>query len=1041
MRLKPHHLPLILCFLTLPAIAAPRNVLVLDADKGSTAIILAEKPTSAAQFAAAELIYHLEKITGEQLPITNEPAAVTAPVKIAVGDTAIARSLGFPTDKLAPWEFLVAEKNGTIVLAGGDAPIFEKAGYKDLQYAFNAKPNGTCRAVYEFLEGFCGVHWYLPSEAGMVFPQTRKLVVKMDRPVRRTTDFRSTSYYPYQVNSKMYCQPATPELTGENVPDSDMEKWRKGLWSIPAMSTDMLPVAEVQRWLLRNKVGGEPYGPNHSFGNWLEKYGLEHPEWFSYKSKERIQEILAKGSKAAFNEFHQSGEPCFTAPGFYEQELTEARDFLDQADKRGRFFSIVPNDNYVWCQCDTCKPLYNRPVVDAPVWGGASGKGSFYVWDLCNRIARDLRKTHPNGWVGGIAYHDYMVPPRDFTLEPNVAVTICTYLGNWTPALRDTAAGLVKAWRDDAKCQWIGLWEYFCYSAMSQYQPMFPKVAPRLLGEDVKRMHKLGVCAEFIEAEDIYKFKDKPELGWAVVSNPIWLYLNTWTRFKVWDDTSRDVNKLLTDHYKLFYGPAAKPIQQFFDRIENRLTDMSLRGPKTFNDLSTSRQVADWEYLFPAEVMKELRGYADEATRLATAEPFKTRVTWVREGFLVPQEHAFARYIAQKTLRPAQKPRQAVCYRLASAPAIDGDGSDEAWKALPVYYLGNWRSGSRPKAETTFRLGYDDKFLYVLARCDDPNPAKLRAQATTRDGDVYADDCIEVHVTFDRNKSQRYQIIVNSKNVVQDLEYFLNEGGADIADSGWDCKGLVTGAKVDDKGFAIEMSIPLTSLGGAAKPGSLFYANLAREKYSASTERGQADEMQSWCATQNGFSDGKYFGRVLMSEGDGYSRFFSAQTAPPGTVLYKVNAENPWVNTPEAIKAVGNMDATQFLMKCPDVGPKGRTYGGFGVKPAQPLDVTAWPALEICFSKPNPNLMLEAIFSYTAEDGKDYSNYFIFSTFGEVNNAPVVFSAPFKEAHEREKAAPKTIKSITIYGVVEGEKTPLDCDYSINWVRVCKNRF
>jgi len=568
-----------------------RDVLVAEAGKGATVIVLAEKPTSSAQYAALELQYHLQRITGEQGPVASEPTVPAARVKLAVGNTALGKALGFPVDRLEPWEFLVAERNGTIVLAGGDDPSTEKADRDALGLVFNGKPNGTCRAVYEFLEQSCGVHWYLPSEAGMVFPQTKKLVARMGPPIRRRSDFRSTSFYPYQVNGRMFCQPDTPELAGGNAPDSDMEKWRRNLWTIPVATKDMLSVVEVQRWLLRNKVGGEPYGPNHSFSHWLAKYGREHPEWFSYKSKERIEEILALGPDKVSNAFHETGEPCFTAPGFVEQELAEAREYLDQRATRGRFFSIVPNDNFVWCQCPTCKPLYDKPVVDCPLWGGATGRASSYVWDFANRVAREIRQTHPDGWVGGIAYHDYMPPPKDFALEPNVAVTICTYLGNWTPALRDTAYGLVGAWRDQAKCQWIGLWEYFCYCAMSAYQPMFPKVCPRLLGEDVKRMHKLGVQAEFIESEDTYRFQDAPDRGWAVWSNPIWLYLNVWIRFKLWDDTTRDVNQLLGDHYRLFYGPAAKPVQRFFNRIEARVTDLSLRGPKTFNDLSTNRQI------------------------------------------------------------------------------------------------------------------------------------------------------------------------------------------------------------------------------------------------------------------------------------------------------------------------------------------------------------------------------------------------------------------------------------------------------------------
>lgn len=1015
--------------------AAPRDVLVMEVGKGSTAIVLPEKPTCAAQFAALDLQAHLEKITGEKPPIVNEPATVTAPVRIAVGNTALAKAAGFPVDALKPWEFLVAEKDGTIVLAGGDDAATEAVkDTKALGLVFNGKPNGTCRAVYEFLEECCGVHWYLPSEIGMVYPQTKRLTAKMDVPIRRHSDFRSTSFYPYQFNKNMFCQPDTPEVA--DAPDSDMEKWRRGIWSIPMMSADALPVAEVQLWLLRNKVGGEPYGPNHSFSNWLEKYGREHPEWFSYQSKERVEEILAKPARQAADEFQMTGDPCLTHPGVLAQNVANADEYFEKPNGSwGNFWNIVPNDNYVWCQCVNCKPLYGKPVVETPLWGGATGNASFYLWDFTNKVAREIRKTHPNAWVAGLGYHDYMPPPKDFTLEPNVAVSICTYQGNWTQALRETAYGVIKAWRDQAKCQWIGVWEYFCYSSMSQYQPMFPKVSPKLQGEDVKRLYKMGVLAEFDECEDWYKFKDAPERGWAVWTNPIWLYLNVWTRFKVQDDTSRDVPKMLDDHYRLFYGPAAKPVQQFFELCEARITDPNLRGPKTFNDLGGNRNVNDWEYLFPPEIMKQLRAHADEATRLATAEPFRTRVTWVRDGFLVPQERAAERYWQLKSMRPAQKPREGVCYRMAAAPAVDGDGGEAAWKALPPYYLNDWRSGKKPKAATWFKIGYDDANLYVLARCEDPDVAKLKALSKLRDDAVYADDCVEIHLTFDPVRSQRHQVIVNSKGVVQDLKHTLNEGGADVPDQSWDCAGVVTGAKVDEKGWTVEVAIPLSSIGGKVADGSAFAANVAREKYSGGDGE-NAEELQAWSATQNGFDDGKYFGRLAMSDGDIAATWFNEQSAAPRAVLLKVDKDNPWTVAPDAMAMVPAQDCVRYVMKAPKVDEKGRIYAGFSIKLDPPIDPGKIKAIEMAYTKPSPDVMLELIYNYTAADGKDYSNYWLPSQYGEGSAVPRVFAGRLDEANEATKPAPVKVNSLTVYAVMEGAKTPAETEFSVQWIRV-----
>ena len=53
--------------------------------KPASAIVLADTPTRAAQFAAAELQYHVEKITGAALPIMTNPAGATG-VCVFVGE-------------------------------------------------------------------------------------------------------------------------------------------------------------------------------------------------------------------------------------------------------------------------------------------------------------------------------------------------------------------------------------------------------------------------------------------------------------------------------------------------------------------------------------------------------------------------------------------------------------------------------------------------------------------------------------------------------------------------------------------------------------------------------------------------------------------------------------------------------------------------------------------------------------------------------------------------------------------------------------------
>ena len=79
--------------------------LVTDGRAQAT-IVLAEKPTAAAQLAAFELQYYLKKISGATLPIVREPQAVEG-TAILVGESNAARALGYRHDALAEQEYVI----------------------------------------------------------------------------------------------------------------------------------------------------------------------------------------------------------------------------------------------------------------------------------------------------------------------------------------------------------------------------------------------------------------------------------------------------------------------------------------------------------------------------------------------------------------------------------------------------------------------------------------------------------------------------------------------------------------------------------------------------------------------------------------------------------------------------------------------------------------------------------------------------------------------------------------------------------------------
>jgi len=67
----------------------------------------------------------------------------------------------------------------------------------------------------------------------------------------------------------------------------------------------------------------------------------------------------------------------------------------------------------------------------------------------------------------------------------------------------------------------------------------------------------------------------------------------------------------------------------------------------------------------------------------------------------------------------------------ASGPiVVDGDLSDPGWKGAAVidtFFETVFGDNRAPSVTTVAWLTYDERYLYIAVRCDDPDPRKIRA--------------------------------------------------------------------------------------------------------------------------------------------------------------------------------------------------------------------------------------------------------------------------------------------------------------------------
>ncbi len=174
--------------------------------------------------------------------------------------------------------------------------------------------------------------------------------------------------------------------------------------------------------------------------------------------------------------------------------------------------------------------------------------------------------------------------------------------------------------------------------------------------------------------------------------------------------------------------------------------------------------------------------------------------------------------------------------RAAAAPLIDGTLDDAVWQG-PELSTGVWGSynplhGEAIPQQTHVWIAYDDRYMYIAFRCDDPEAAKIKTSITRRDN-IWSDDWVGLSLDALGTGQVAYHMMVNPSGVQLDMLQ-TNSGGEDESpDWVWDSAG-----RVDSTGYTVEIRLPLQSIrfkgGDVARMGVLFWRRVSRTGYSVS---------------------------------------------------------------------------------------------------------------------------------------------------------------------------------------------------------------
>src|SRR5258708_9847789 len=149
--------------------------------------------------------------------------------------------------------------------------------------------------------------------------------------------------------------------------------------------------------------------------------------------------------------------------------------------------------------------------------------------------------------------------------------------------------------------------------------------------------------------------------------------------------------------------------------------------------------------------------------------------------------------------------------RITDALKIDGSLDEPAWSlAQPATdFLQQQPSEGVPASERTeVRVLFDDKSIYFGIRAFDSDAKHINARELVRDADFSNDDTVAILLDTYHDRRNAFRFAVNPLGTQQDA--LTTDEGRDINVT-WNGSWISAG-RIDDKGYTVEIEIPLTTL-------------------------------------------------------------------------------------------------------------------------------------------------------------------------------------------------------------------------------------
>ena len=467
-------------------------------------------------------------------------------------------------------------------------------------------PSPVRFAVTSFIEDNLGVRWFAPGELWESVPEGTpgELTVEVEEVVK--------------------------------VPATSPRVWSGHAWA-----------PEWNQWNMRNKTVLSEVVPRRQFQNFLhrvftpDKYAEDHPEYFPLIDGER----WIPGDTRYWR-------PCESNPDVLRLTAEYARQWFDEHPNVDSF-SLGMDDISHICSCENCRALDPRPD------SYENREFSDRHYKFVNAVAREVRKTHPDRYIGTLIYNIARKPPETVPkLEDNVFGFITeTSARWWDTELKEADHEVTREWR--RRCKHLSRYDYFGMGTMT------PRYYPHTVAEQIKFDKSLGLEGMYIE---VYTFlPNTAPMIWA-------------TAKLQWDHTL-DIDALLKEYMSRMFGDAAGTVARYFDLLER-----SWSTPREGRDGWVHRNITRQALAMSPEDVDEGFRLLDQALAETDDPLVKARVDIVRGGLQWGSYVIRAHGLSQKLLGASVNSREDADTVLAMAGRLAALSAEreQFWAEAPT---------------------------------------------------------------------------------------------------------------------------------------------------------------------------------------------------------------------------------------------------------------------------------------------------------------------------------------------------------------------